>query len=69
MDFDLVWGGRVVRWCWVNFQCQGVLLVSIRVGRGPTALAVGAGWGCFAFFTHVKEMCKTYRDLAYSDSG
>ena len=20
-----VWGGRVVRWCWVNFQCRGVL--------------------------------------------
>ena len=20
-------GGRVVRWCWVNFQCQGVLLI------------------------------------------
>ena len=18
-------GGRVVRWCWVNFQCRGVL--------------------------------------------
>ena len=21
----LVVGGRVVRWCWVNFQCRGVL--------------------------------------------
>ena len=20
-----LWGGRVVRWCWVNFQCRGVL--------------------------------------------
>ena len=20
-------GGRVVRWCWVNFQCRGVLLI------------------------------------------
>ena len=19
------WGGRVVRWCWVNFQCRDVL--------------------------------------------
>ena len=28
---------------WVNFQCQGVLLYWIRVGQGPTALAVGAG--------------------------
>ena len=39
-------GGRVVRWCWVNFQCRGVLLIWIRVGQGPTALAVGAGGGC-----------------------
>ena len=21
----LIGGGRVVRWCWVNFQCRGVL--------------------------------------------
>ena len=40
-------GGRVVRWCWVNFQCRGVLLIWIRVGQGPTALAVGAVGGCF----------------------
>ena len=38
-----VWGGRVVRWCWVNFQCRGVLLIFIIVGQGPIALAVGAG--------------------------
>ena len=36
-------GGRVVRWCWINFQCRGVLLIWIKVGQGPTALAVGAG--------------------------
>ena len=24
-------GGRVVRWCWVNFQCRGVLLPVIFV--------------------------------------
>ena len=36
----------MVRWCWVNFQCRGVLLIWIRVGQGPTALAVGAGGGC-----------------------
>ena len=34
--------GRV-RWCWVNFQCQGVLLICIIVGQGPIALAVGVG--------------------------
>ena len=38
-------GGRVVHWCWVNFQRRGVLLIFIRVGQGPTALAVGAGGG------------------------
>ena len=44
-------GGRVVRWSWVNFQCRGVLLVWIRVGQGPTALAAGAGGGCLDIFT------------------
>ena len=39
-------GGRVVRRCWVNFQCRGVLLIWIIVGQGPPALAVGAGGGC-----------------------
>ena len=42
-------GGRVVRWCWVNFQCRGVLLVWIIVGA--TALAVGAGGGCLDIFS------------------
>ena len=35
--------GQVVRWYWANFQCRGVLLVWIKVGQGPTALAVGSG--------------------------
>ena len=43
--------GRVVRWCWLNFQCRGVLLISITVGQGPTALAVGAGGGCLDIFS------------------
>ena len=34
-----------------NFQCRSVLLVWIRVGQGPTALAVGAGGGCLDIFT------------------
>ena len=46
-------GGRVVRWCWVNFQCRGVLPVWVRVGQGPTALAVGAGGGCLDIFSLV----------------
>ena len=37
------WGGRVVRWCWINFQFQGVLLIWIIVGQGAIALAEGAG--------------------------
>ena len=36
-------GGRVVKWCWVTFQCRCVLLIRIVEGQGPTALAVGAG--------------------------
>ena len=43
----------MVRWCWVNFQYRGVLLIWIRVGQGPTALAVGAGGGWLDIFTLV----------------
>ena len=39
------------RRCWVNFQCQGVLLVWMIVGQGPTALAVGAGGGGLDIFS------------------
>ena len=31
----------------------GVLLIWIRVGQGPTALAVGAVGGCFDFFSRL----------------
>ena len=41
----------VVRWCWVNFQCRGVLLTSITVGHGSIVLAVGAGGGCLDIFS------------------
>ena len=40
----------MVRWCWVNFQCRGILLIWIRVGQGPTALAVGADEVVWTFF-------------------
>ena len=46
-------GGRVVRRCWVNFQCWGVLLIWIIVGRGPIVLAVGAGGGCLDIFSFI----------------
>ena len=43
----------MVRWCWVNFQCWGVLLIWIIVGQGLTALAVGADGGCLDIFSLV----------------
>ena len=46
----LVGSDRVVRWCWVSFQCRGVLLIWIMVGQGPSALAVGAGGVAWTFF-------------------
>ena len=49
--FTFIGGGRVVRRCWVNFQCRGVLLIWIIVGQGPVALAIGAGGGCLDIFS------------------
>ena len=43
----------MVRWCWFNFQCRGVLLIWIKVGQGPSAVAVGAGGGGLDIFTLV----------------
>ena len=45
----------MVRWCWVNFQCRGVLLIQIIVGQGPTVLAVGAGGRCLNIFSLVYQ--------------
>ena len=39
------------RWCWVNFQCRGVILIWIRVGQGPSVLVVGADGGCLNIFS------------------
>ena len=44
-------GGRVVRWSWVNFMCQGVLLIWMIVGQEPIALAVGVGGGGLDIYT------------------
>ena len=30
----------MVLWCWVNFQCQFIILIGIIVGQGPIAPAV-----------------------------
>ena len=43
----------MVGWCWVNLQCRGVLLIWIRVGQGPTVLAVSVGRGCLDIFSLV----------------
>ena len=40
----------MVQWCLVNLHGGGVLLIWIRVGQGPTVLAVGAGGGCWNIF-------------------
>ena len=53
-------GGRVVRWCWVNFQCRGVLSFWITVGQEPTALAVGAGGGCLVIFTLIYPFLSSF---------
>ena len=37
----------MLRWCWVSFQCRGVLLIWSKVGQGPTVLAGGASGGLF----------------------
>ena len=42
-----------MRWCRVNFQCQGALLIWIIVGQGPATLAVGAGGGSLDIFSLV----------------
>ena len=43
----------MVRRCWVNFKCRGVLLIWIIVGQGPTVLAVGAGGVVWTFFSRL----------------
>ena len=45
----------MVRRCWVNFQCRGVLLILIILGQGPIALAVGAGGGCLDIFSLIYD--------------
>ena len=59
--------GWVVRWCWVNFHCRGVLLIRRIVGQGPTALVVGAGGGCLDIFSliyHFSFLSPSLRETA-----
>ena len=58
------WGVR--RW-WVNFLCRVVLLIWMRVGQGPTVLAVGAGGGCldiFSLFYHFSFLSPSFWERA-----
>ena len=50
----------MVRRCWVNFQCQGVLLTWLIVGQGPIVLSIGAGGGCLDIFV---SPAKQKRDI------
>ena len=42
-------GGRMVRWC-CKLPVPGRPTILITVGKGPTALAAGAGWIVWTFF-------------------
>ena len=45
--------GRVVRWCWVNFQCRGVLQFEYSRARAYCA-GSRCGWGLFGhFYSHL----------------
>ena len=47
----------MLRRCWVNFQCRGVLLlIWIIVRQGAIALAVGAGEGCLGICSLVYHL-------------
>ena len=60
-------GGRVVRWCWVNFQCWGLLLIWIIVGLWPIAIAVGADGGCLDIFSLVYHFSFLSLSLSLGD--
>ena len=42
-------GGRLVRWCWVNFQCRGVLQLDYSWARDYCTCS-RCGWGLFGHF-------------------
>ena len=52
----------MVRWCWVNFQCRGVLLIWMIVGQGPLALAVGVGGFFFDIFSNLSFLSPSLGD-------
>ena len=58
-------GGRLQRWCWVNFQCRGVLRIWTRVGQGATALAVGAVGAVWTFFSQLNSCNSWFYSYLY----
>ena len=53
----------MVRRCWVNFRGRGALLVWTIVEQGPTALAVGADWGCLDIFSLIYHFSFLYGSM------
>ena len=45
-------GGRVVRWCWVNFQCRGVLKLDYSRARAYCTCS-RCGRGLLHFYSHL----------------
>ena len=63
-------GGRVERWCWVNFPARGRPTNSdYIVGQGPTALTVGTGGDCLDIFSLVYHFFFLSPSLKYCLKG
>ena len=52
----------------VKFKCRGVPLIWIIVGQGPTALTVGAVWGCLDIFSLVYSCNRVYSKVSHKDA-
>ena len=49
---------RVVRWCWVNFQCRGVTLILDNSRKRAYCACSRCGWGLFGhFFFRLYFLC------------
>ena len=49
---------RVVRWCWVNFQCRGVTLILDNSRKRAYCACSRCGWGLFGhFFSRLYFLC------------
>ena len=59
--------GRVVRWCWINFQCRGVLLIWIKVGQGLAAVAEDAVGVVWTFFLSSTVSVSSFFSLSVGD--